>query len=403
MYKKLKIISVYCFIFITLILAAYSWSASTSSQDNNGWIHLSSKNGDIIAPSPSTQQTASLVLDVDRDGINDFIIGSRKQGASLLWYRRVADGWTKYLVEDKTLPIEAGGAFHDIDRDGDLDLVFGADSSDNQMWWWENPYPNYEPNTSWKRSEIKNTGANKHHDQIFGDFDGDGTAELIFWNQKADKLFLANVPSDPKNTQPWSYTAIYTSASESEGLAKADLDGDGKLDIIGGGRWFKHQEGNNYTPKEKLDKIGQPSLVLGLGLLIFRSWQAKRAWLLSINSVLFSISGSFCQGCPILYSFIGAPNIIDNEQSFSRAASGQLKQGGWSEVVFVVGDGIGRLKWYEWTGKSWVGHDLLGFDVNHGHSLEVVDINNDGNLDIFCAEMRLNGKNPNAKMWRGSF
>jgi hypothetical protein len=30
-------------------------------------------------------------------------------------------------------------------------------------------------------------------------------------------------------------------------------------------------------PKEKLDKIGQPSLVLGLELLIFRSWQAKRA------------------------------------------------------------------------------------------------------------------------------
>jgi hypothetical protein len=33
----------------------------------------------------------------------------------------------------------------------------------------------------------------------------------------------------------------------------------------------------NSAPKEKLDKIGQPSLVLGLELLIFRSWQAKRA------------------------------------------------------------------------------------------------------------------------------
>jgi hypothetical protein len=32
-----------------------------------------------------------------------------------------------------------------------------------------------------------------------------------------------------------------------------------------------------HAPKEKLDKIGQPSLVLGLELLIFRSWQAKRA------------------------------------------------------------------------------------------------------------------------------
>jgi hypothetical protein len=42
------------------------------------------------------------------------------------------------------------------------------------------------------------------------------------------------------------------------------------------------KESENYqeivhSPKEKLDKIGQPSLVLGLELLIFRSWQAKRA------------------------------------------------------------------------------------------------------------------------------
>jgi hypothetical protein len=37
------------------------------------------------------------------------------------------------------------------------------------------------------------------------------------------------------------------------------------------------QEQSAFPPKEKLDKIGQPSLVLGLELLIFRSWQAKRA------------------------------------------------------------------------------------------------------------------------------
>jgi hypothetical protein len=40
--------------------------------------------------------------------------------------------------------------------------------------------------------------------------------------------------------------------------------------------WQRLIEGE-FTPKEKLDKIGQPSLVLGLELLIFRSWQAKRA------------------------------------------------------------------------------------------------------------------------------
>jgi len=41
----------------------------------------------------------------------------------------------------------------------------------------------------------------------------------------------------------------------------------------------------------------------------------------------------------------------------------------------------------------------LGFDVDHGHSLAVADMNGDGNLDIFCAEMRLNQGNPDAKTW----
>lgn len=323
--------------FVALCLPACRQSLSAA----DGWLHLSSKQGDIPEPGPSTQQTASLVLDVDKDGINDFIIGSRQQGPSIFWYRRVKAGWTKYLVEKETLPIEAGGTFHDIDRDGDLDLVFGADATGNSLWWWENPYPKYDPNVVWKRRSIKNSGANKHHDQIFGDFDGDQQAELVFWNQRANQLMMADIPSDPKKTQPWPYSEIFTSSSESEGLAKADIDGDGKLDIVGGGHWFKHMGGTDFKAK-----------------------------------------------------------VIDKEQTFTRAAVGQLKPGGRPEVVFVEGEKKkGRLKWYEWNGTAWVSQDLLGIDVDHGHSLSIDDFDGDGNLDVFCAEMRLEGRNSDAKMW----
>jgi len=325
---------------IVVALCSCSVFAAQGENTTTQWTHLSSKTGDLPAPGVSTQQTACLVLDVDKDGVNDFVIGTRRKAPSLVWFRRGTKGWTRYIMDEALLPIEAGGAFHDIDGDGDLDVVMGDDSSGNNVYWWENPYPNYAPDIPWTRREIKSSGANKHHDQIFGDFDGDAKAELVFWNQGANKLFIADIPANPQATQPWPYTEVFTSASQSEGLAKEDVDGDGKIDIVGGGRWFKHEGGTKYRA-----------------------------------------------------------NVIDDRQRFTRAAAGQLKKGGWAEAVFVVGDGVGRLKWYEWTGSEWVGHDLLGFDVDHGHSLAVADMNGDGNLDIFCAEMRLNQGNPDAKIW----
>ena len=310
------------------------------------WKHLSTKTGDLPVPNAGAQQTASLVLDIDKDGVNDFVITERSEAPAAVWYRRGKQGWTKYVIEAKPLHIEAGGAFADIDGDGDLDIVFGGDWMSNQIWWWENPYPHYDPATPWTRREIKNSGATQHHDQLFGDFDGDGRLELVSWNQGANALLWAPIPADPKNTQPWLLTEIYSNPSKSEGLDAADIDGDVKLDIVGGGRWFEYAGKGKFTP-----------------------------------------------------------HVIDDEMKNTRAAVGQLKKGGRPEVVFVVGDGVSRLKWYEWTDREWLGHDLLGADVVHGHSLRLADMDGDGNLDVFCAEM---GKwtensptadNPQPKMW----
>jgi len=326
--------------FLAILLTALISCGGDSGGETSHWASLSSKRGQIPEPGPSKQQTASMILDVDNDGDSDFIIGSRQKGPSLILYLRSQDGWEKYIIEDDTLPIEAGGAFYDIDGDGDQDIVFGADATDNKMWWWENPFPHIDKDKSWTRRIIKKSGANKHHDQIFGDFDGDGKVELVFWNQKDNKLFMAEIPEEPKKAGVWNFAEIFSSASESEGLAAADIDLDGQVDIVGGGHWFKHLEGNNF------------------------------------------------EAVP-----------IDKGQAFSRAKAGQLVEGGRPEVVFVAGDGVGPLRWYEWENGSWKGNDLLKADVDHGHSLEIEDMDGDGNLDIFAAEMRLGGENEDAHTW----
>jgi hypothetical protein len=312
------------------------------------WRHLSSKSGDLPVPPGSDQQTSCILLDADRDGRNEFFLTCRNKAPAIIWYRPAARGWMIYTVERESIPIEAGGAFYDIDGDGDLDLVAGNDYQGSSVYWWENPYPHFAPDTPWKRFLIKEGGAPQHHDQIFGDFDGDGRAELVFWNQGAQKLFHAPIPRNPK-AGPWPFKEIFSGAGE--GLAQGDVDGDGKIELLAGGHWFKHQGNGRF-----------------------------------------------------------AAYPIDPAQTHPRIAVGDLNGDRRLEVVMVPGDGVGRLKWYECkrdptkTG-DWTGHDLLGTDVLHGHTLALADFDQDGHLDIFCAEMakwtesQPNPDHPDAKMW----
>lgn len=329
---------------LTLLLSLLATTATAA--DRITWQRLSTTTGDLPVPGVSTQQTGTIIGDFDRDGIADFVITARAAAPAMVWYRRTAKGWSRYVVEDSLLPIEAGGIAADVDGDGDLDIIAGGDYRSNEVWWWENPAPKFRASKPWTRHVIKREGAGQHHDLLAGDFNRDGIADLVFWNQRASALFMATFPHDPRRTESWLYREIFHAEGMAEGLAKADIDGDGFDDIVGGGRWFRR-----------------------------------------------NVDGAF------------TAHVIDASQQFTRAAAGDLKRGGGPEVVFVSGDRAGRLKWYEGSGDRWTGHDLLGEDVIHGHSLQIADIDGDGNLDIFCAEM---GKwtekaeqpdNPDPRMW----
>lgn len=335
--RKRRFIAIGSFLaFISVILLPAIWGKRKGIH----WVRESTSHGDLPVPGTSREQTGDLVAHLDPDSpATDFVLSFRVVGPALVWYRRTPSGWDRYIIEKAFLPIEAGGAAYDIDGDGDVDIVFGNDWQGNHLWWWENPYPNFDPSVSWKRHVIKSGGAKQHHDQIFADLKGLGKPQLIFWNQEAKTIFLAEIPKDPRHTEPWPYTPIFSgnagegahgAALYAEGMSAYDIDGDGHIDLLAGNYWFKYEGGNRFKPV----RVGQ----------------------------------------------IGG-----------RIQAGRFKPGKYPQIIIGPGDGTGPLMMYECKGdpansNSWVGHKLLNRDLIHGHTLSIADLDGDGKFDILAAE-----------------
>ena len=312
---------------------------STAAGERLKWQHYSSDHGDFAAPDAG-EQAALLLLDIDKDGKDEIVVGGWGD-TSVVWYKQTGNTWDRYLLDNSNSPC-IGGTYYDLDGDGDQDILFGGAWQSNEIWWWENPYPDYEPQKPWKKYTIRDTGEKGYHNQIFGDFDGDGEAELVCWNKRSGKLLISDLPSIPKEKSAWKFMAIWEWDAQMnyEGLAKGDINQDGKEDIVGGGFWFEHKEDKNFEA-HKIDDYGQ-----------------------------------------------------------SNSAVGDLIKGGSLEVVLSSADGVGALNLYEWTGESWIKTILID-EVIHGHTIQVLDIDQDGNLDIFCAEMVewAGENNPGSKTW----
>jgi hypothetical protein len=331
---------------ITFCLLSLLSEAQVSSSTKYRWTRLSSAYGEIDLPNKGKFQTDCLIADFNKDGKDEFVIAEKTESPSVVMYVHVEGRtWEKYTIEKRKIPAGEAADFCDIDGDGDLDIAIGSEET-NQIWWWENPYPNYITEKGWKRFYVKKSGAVLHHDMAFGDYDGDGKTELAFWNQGENALFVAEKPDNLLKADEWNLTKIYSYDNDCQmlqqskntelknlpvnfhqGLCKADINLDGIDDIVAGGMYF-------YFKK-----------------------------------------GSYMQ------------NNIDNSYISAKIAVGQLIEGGRPEVIMTSGEGEGPLIMYSFTDGVW-NQTILQELVRRAHSLQVIDFEKDGYPDIYVSEMK---------------
>lgn len=189
--------------------------------------------------------------DLDRDGAVDLVAGGRVHSgnglaAGLVWIeapesvdqRRDLSAWQVHTID----PFQLGGSdvvFDDVDEDGDPDLVLanagvGTPSLQEELVWYENPAPSFRAlRDPWIKHVIyANSEFDAEPPVAVADLDRDGRNDVLT-QTAADILWFRKLGGDPV---AWRLVRIPKPAvarQPSTVLRVADLDDDGRLDLVG--------------------------------------------------------------------------------------------------------------------------------------------------------------------------
>jgi hypothetical protein len=265
----------------------------------------------------------------DIDKDGDLDFITGKKDGDIYWYEfRSATNWHRHVLGTKS-PSDVGGAAFDVDGDGWIDFVAGGV-------WYRNPG---NPREQVFERIVFDPSLNAVHDVVAADLDGDGKLDVLTMSDR-NNLRWYKIPGDPR--QPWIRHDIGPSVHA--GVAVGDIDGDGDLDVVRSNVWFENADGKGTR------WIVHENIPFG---------KRTPPYPLSTRCVIADINRN------------GKLDLVMTENEIRGGAIA------WIENV----DGKGR---------EWKRHDLKpGDPVARGayHSLAVADFNGNGAIDIFTCEM----------------
>jgi hypothetical protein len=277
---------------------------------------------------PGDSYGQSCLTDVDKDGDLDFITGGKDAQKTVYWFEfQGPDQWLRHVLGTNH-PSDVGGAAIDVDRDGWVDHVTGG------VWYRNTGKPRTEP---FERI-VFDKELNAVHDLVAADLDRDGRLDIITMSDK-NNLRWYGIAADPR--QPWQRHDI--GASVHAGVAVGDIDGAGDFDVARSNAWFENADGKGTKWLEHEIPFGN----------------SNNPYPLATRCVIADINKD------------GHNDLVMTENEIKG----------------------GKIAWLENTdgkGLNWHVHELLAGDpAPRGayHSLAVADFDKDGDPDVFTVEM----------------
>lgn len=300
-----------------------------------------------------------MIIDVNKDGKNDIVVVDDYNDIegndglnikTISWFSDMGEkgggGFRRNIIHEINYR-SCGIASTDIDNDGYTDIIGRYDndgkdlSEDGNIFWLKNPYGSKEYDGGpWQKFDIGFSTYAK--DIVTSDFNNDGKIDIVA--RGVDGFVRVYIQDSPNK---WS--TIKIEAPHHDGTAVADINQDGYPDIVINGLWYERPSDLNgvwkkhdYAPRWYQQKTGK-----------------KGAW-------------------------------FDNN---TKVTVNDIDDDGWPDIFVSNAENSGyAICWYKNPGKgnfdkNWEEH-VVGY-MDFAHTLEVVDMDHDGDKDIVSGSLIL--------------
>ena len=348
----------------------------------------------VIDPDRPGQAVFIFSGDLDNDGYSDLVTGA-------YWYKnpgKIAETWSRHKLGEAANNV---ASLSDFDGDGDIDFLasgwLGYGQRSTLIESTLNALSLKTPDRSYQGSQFvwgENDGRGnfKIHQNVEsgqGDF-LQGSAQLaaqssskilLSWHSPGEGIQALVVPAKPKN-HPWIWHKL-SDVSQDEAISVADLDADGSDDIVLGTRWLRQSEEEIWSEHIIDPGPGKPD----------------RHQVVDLNGdgrldVVVGFEAVSREGEVAWYEQSVTTGIGWVKHTVARVVGpmsldvADMDDDGDSDVI--VGEHNlktpehARMLWFEnldGSASSWRGHLIHQGDEHHDGAL-TVDIDNDGDLDV---------------------